>query len=45
MLGGALMWVPGGMMYALGAVVLLARMLEQEERAAQKAALDARVEK
>jgi putative membrane protein len=31
-LGGALMWVPGGMMYALGAVALLARMLEQEEK-------------
>ncbi len=35
-LGGALMWVPGGMMYALGAVVLLARMLEQEEKGIRK---------
>jgi putative membrane protein len=31
-LGGALMWVPGGMMYALGALVLLARMLDEEEK-------------
>jgi cytochrome c oxidase assembly factor CtaG len=31
MLGGALMWVPGGMMYALAAIVLIARYLEQEE--------------
>jgi len=30
-LGGAIMWVPGGMMYALAGVVLLARFLEQEE--------------
>jgi putative membrane protein len=30
-LGGAIMWVPGGMMYALTAIVLLARFLEQEE--------------
>jgi len=36
MLGGAFMWVPGGMMYALGAVVLLARKLDQEEKAARK---------
>ncbi len=32
MLGGALMWVPGGMMYALAAIVLIARYLEQEEK-------------
>jgi cytochrome c oxidase assembly factor CtaG len=31
-LGGALMWVPGGMMYALAAVVLLARYLDREEK-------------
>jgi len=37
MLGGALMWVPGGMMYALGAVVLLARLLEQEEKQVEEA--------
>jgi cytochrome c oxidase assembly factor CtaG len=38
MLGGALMWVPGGMMYALTAVILLARWLQQEEeRAAREA--------
>lgn len=36
MLGGALMWVPGGMMYALGAVALLARMLDQEEKKAER---------
>jgi cytochrome c oxidase assembly factor CtaG len=35
-LGGALMWVPGGMMYALGAVVLLARMLDEEEKESRK---------
>ncbi len=37
-LGGALMWVPGGMMYALGALVLLARMLEQEEKEMERGA-------
>jgi len=33
-LGGAIMWIPGGMMYALAAIALLARMLGAEERAA-----------
>ena len=32
MLGGAIMWVPGGMMYALAAIVLLARLLDYEEK-------------
>ena len=36
MLGGGLMWVPGGMMYAVAAVVLIARYLEQEEKRAQQ---------
>jgi len=26
------MWVPGGMMYALAAIVLLARLLDYEEK-------------
>jgi hypothetical protein len=30
------MWVPGGMMYAVAAVVLIARYLEQEEKKAQQ---------
>lgn len=30
-LGGAIMWIPGGMMYALTAVILLARLLGAEE--------------
>jgi len=30
-LGGAIMWVPGGMMYALAGVALLARFMEREE--------------
>jgi len=30
-LGGALMWVPGGMMYVVGVIVLLARYLHEEE--------------
>ena len=33
-LGGAVMWVAGGMMYALAGVALLARMMEQEEKRA-----------
>jgi cytochrome c oxidase assembly factor CtaG len=32
MLGGAIMWIPGGMMYALTAIILLARLLDQEEQ-------------
>ena len=36
MLGGAIMWVPGGMMYALAAVVLLARFLGKEEAQAMQ---------
>lgn len=39
MLGGALMWVPGGMMYGLTAIILLAAMLEQGERQAARPAL------
>ncbi len=35
-LGGALMWVPGGMMYVLTAIILLARMLEQAEKRAER---------
>jgi putative membrane protein len=31
-LGGAIMWVPGGMMYAVAAIALLASLLEREER-------------
>ncbi len=31
-LGGAIMWIPGGMMYALAAVALLARLLDWEEK-------------
>jgi len=31
MLGGAIMWIPGGMMYALTAVILIARLLGREE--------------
>jgi putative membrane protein len=34
-LGGAFMWVPGGMMYALAAVALLARYLDVEEKASR----------
>jgi cytochrome c oxidase assembly factor CtaG len=36
-LGGALMWVPGGMMYALAAVILLARLLDYQEKQARGA--------
>ena len=32
MLGGVIMWIPGGMMYAVTAIILLARLLDQEER-------------
>ena len=38
-LGAALMWVPGGMMYALTAIVLLARFLDQEEKAMNNEAM------
>ncbi len=31
MLGGAIMWIPGGMMYALTAILLIARLLNREE--------------
>ena len=31
-LGGAIMWVPGGMMYVVAIVVLLARLLDAEEK-------------
>lgn len=31
MLAGAIMWIPGGMMYALTAVILIARLLGREE--------------
>lgn len=31
-LGGVIMWIPGGMMYALTVIILLARLLDQEER-------------
>jgi putative membrane protein len=37
MLAGALMWVPGGMMYILAALILLARYLAQEEKRAMQA--------
>jgi cytochrome c oxidase assembly factor CtaG len=32
MLGGIIMWIPGSMMYILGALVLVARWLQEEER-------------
>jgi cytochrome c oxidase assembly factor CtaG len=32
MLGGAIMWVPGGMMYVIAAVALLAHLMAEEER-------------
>lgn len=35
--GGAIMWIPGGMMYALTAVILLARLLDWEERKTRRA--------
>ena len=35
MIGGAIMWIPGGMMYGLAAVLLIASMLDQESRAAR----------
>lgn len=36
MLGGAIMWIPGGMMYALTAVILIARLLGREEEEARR---------
>lgn len=36
-LGGLIMWVPGGMMYLIPLGILLALMLNQEERAARRA--------
>jgi putative membrane protein len=39
-LGAAIMWVPGGMMYALSGVILLARLLEQEEKQVAQAVQD-----
>ena len=33
-LGGAIMWVPGGMMYIIAIIVLLARLLDAEEKKA-----------
>ncbi len=35
-LGGAIMWVPGGMMYVLTVIVLLVRLLDRQERAARR---------
>lgn len=32
MLGGAIMWIPGGMMYVLAMVILIARLLDAEEK-------------
>jgi putative membrane protein len=32
MLGGAVMWVPGGMMYVLTVLILLLRLLDREEK-------------
>ncbi|MCB0215750.1 MAG: cytochrome c oxidase assembly protein [Chloroflexi bacterium] len=35
MIGGAIMWIPGGMMYGLAAILLIAGMLDRESRAAR----------
>lgn len=37
-LGGAIMWIPGGMMYGMTAIFLLAAMLEAESRAQRRRA-------
>lgn len=37
MLGGAIMWIPGGMMYVVAVIILVARLLEQEEKRVRQA--------
>ncbi len=39
MLGGAIMWIPGGMMYAVTAIILLARLLDREEREMRRSSI------
>ncbi len=40
MLGGEVMWIPGGMMYVVTVIILLARLLDWEERTVKRQTAD-----